>query len=76
MISLLFYLFIVPNQQAAQVEILRLKNGALKVIENKLKHNFQQKREKGKTSYEVGRRDREASGDKLWFQVTSFKELQ
>ncbi|XP_029698259.1 coiled-coil domain-containing protein 113-like isoform X2 [Takifugu rubripes] len=44
--------YLEDKAKAAQVEILRLKNGALKVIENKLKHNFHQKREKGKTSYE------------------------
>lgn len=32
-----------------------MKNNALKVIKNKLKHDVQQKKEKGKTSYEVRR---------------------
>lgn len=64
------YIYI-SNHQATQVEVLSMKNGALKVIKNKLKHDFQQKREKGKNSYEVCSHDSKASGDKLLLQVAS-----
>lgn len=43
------------KKKGSQVEILSKKNDALKVIKNKLKHDVQQKREKGKISYEVCR---------------------
>lgn len=46
-------IYYVSNHQAAQVEIMSMKNDALRAMQNKLKHNLQQKRGKGKISYEV-----------------------
>lgn len=53
-----------------------MKNGALKVIKNKLKHNFQQKREKGKISYEVCSLDSKASGHKLLLHEASCMSIK